>query len=255
MRIARRPHGRVLAGDPLDLGRAQAGRRGRAFRAPLGGTRAQLGLADGVPREVVAVLEAVAEDDVHHPERERRVGAGQQREVPVRLLGGPRAVRVDRDQPRAAPARLLDERPQVDVRADDVRAPGEDQPRVHERLGVEADRAADAGLVAGGARARADRAVEQARARARGRSAGPCCRTRAGPCCRRTSTGRIACAPCSRAAAPQPLRDQRQRLVPGDALEAALALRGRRAAAGAAAARGCTRGRGSGSPSRTGSPG
>ena len=75
----------------------------------------------------------------------------------------------------------------------------------------------------GGARAGADRAVEQAGAQRAGRSGGPCCRRTAGPCCRRRSragwpAGR------GRDHVAEARRDLVQRLVPGDALEAALAL-------------------------------
>ena len=163
MRIA---DGRVVAysrAKRLDLVRAQAGGRGRPRGRPLARALAQLRVPQAVALEPVAVLEAVAEDHVHHPERERRVRAGIERDVLVGLLGRPRAVGVDRHEPRAAPARLLDERPQVHVRAHDVAAPGDDQPGLRDRLGVVAHGLAAGGLVAVAARARADRAVEQAR--------------------------------------------------------------------------------------------
>ena len=51
--------------------------------------------ADRVPLELVAVLEPVPEDDVHHPQRERGVRSRAGRQVQVGLLGGARAVGVD----------------------------------------------------------------------------------------------------------------------------------------------------------------
>ena len=135
------------------------GVRGRPFLRPL----AQRLGADRVPLDVVAVFQAVAEDHVHHAQGQRGIGAGQQRQVLVRLLGRAGAEGIDRDQLRAPPPRLLDEGPQVDVRAHDVGAPGHDEPGIDHRLGVEAHGLADRDRDAGGARAGADRAVEEAR--------------------------------------------------------------------------------------------
>ena len=139
------------------------GARGRPLRRAL----AQRLGADGVALDVVAVLEAVAEDHVHHAQGQRGVGTRQQRQVLVRLLRGARAEGIDGDELRAPPPRLLDEGPEVDVRADDVGAPGHDEPGVDHRLGIEAHGLADGDLDAGRARAGADRAVEEARPQAR----------------------------------------------------------------------------------------
>ena len=104
---------------------------------------------------------------------------------------------VDGHEARAAPARLLDERPEVDVGADDVGAPGHDEARVHDGLGVEADATCRA-WPSGRRRRRWRRWCGRAGSRpARGRSAGPCCRRRAGPCCPRTSRAGSPAAPCS----------------------------------------------------------
>ncbi len=159
----RRPRRRVLAGERLDLLRPQAGRRRRPRGRPLLRPLAQLLVADRVALEPVPVLEPVAEDDVHHPEREGGVRARVRREVQVGLLGGARAERVDAHEPRPSPPRLLDEGPQVHVRADDVRAPGHDEARVDDGLGVEAHRLPDGGLEAVAPRRRADGPVEEAR--------------------------------------------------------------------------------------------
>ncbi len=70
---------------------ATAGGLGRALRRPVAHVLAQLRSAHGVALEVVAVLEPVAEDDVHHAQRQGRVGARQERQVLVALLGRARA--------------------------------------------------------------------------------------------------------------------------------------------------------------------
>ena len=84
---------------------------GRASRPVIAAARAGVHSAHALaqlrraPRrvalEVVAVLEAVAEDHVHHAEGQRGVGAGQERQVLVGLLRRARAVGVDRRRARA----------------------------------------------------------------------------------------------------------------------------------------------------------
>ena len=140
----RGPRGRVLARE-APRSRPRVRPVSRAVRSGVHSrARARSSAAPTrVPLEVVAVLEAVAEDDVHHRRGRGRASVpGQEGQVLVGLLRGPRAVGVDRHEPRAAPPRLLDEGPEVDVRAHDVGAPGHDEARVDDRLGVEADRLA-----------------------------------------------------------------------------------------------------------------
>ena len=89
--------------------------------------------------DVVGVEQVLADDDVHHAEGERDVGAGIDGQIPVGAGGGAGAVRIDDHQLGAVAARFLDEGPEVDVVAVDVRAPGDDVARVREllRLGAE----------------------------------------------------------------------------------------------------------------------
>ena len=60
-----------------------------------------------VARDVVAIDQIVANQHVHEPERERGIGAGQQRNMLVAFLRGERAIRIDGDQLRAAALGLL----------------------------------------------------------------------------------------------------------------------------------------------------
>ena len=108
----------------------------------------------------LAVFQAVSQDHVHQPERERRVGARVRRKVPVREPRRARLIRVNDDQPRPGAPRLLNLRPQVNIIAVDVRAPGQDQPRVMEVLGVGAQFAAVDREQRLAARGRADGAVQ-----------------------------------------------------------------------------------------------
>ena len=87
-------------------------------------------VADGVARHVVVIDEAVADDDVHHGERERGVAGGFDLKVPVGRLRRARPDRIDDDDLRAAPLRLADKRPVVQVRDDRVRAPQHDEAAV-----------------------------------------------------------------------------------------------------------------------------
>ena len=81
-----------------------------------------------VAGEIVAVGEALLEQDVHDAAGQRPVGARAQRQMHVGLLGRGRAVGVDHDQ--LGPALLSgagDVGHQVDVGVDRVGAPDHDQ--------------------------------------------------------------------------------------------------------------------------------
>ncbi len=105
-------------------------------------------------------MQVFADDDVHHGERQRGIAARVDEEVLVRGGSGAVAVRIDDVELRAVAPRFDDERPEMDVRAEDVRAPGDDQLRVAELLGLgavaDAERLGHAGHAGGGA----DGAVE-----------------------------------------------------------------------------------------------
>ena len=81
-------------------------------------------------------MQPFADDDVHHGERQRDIAARIDEEVLVAGRAGAIAVRVDGVELRAVAPRFHDERPEVDVGAEDVRAPGEDQLGVAELLGL-----------------------------------------------------------------------------------------------------------------------
>ncbi len=156
----------VIARQVAHLAGADAADLGHALGRPLQRAFAQRRPAGGIDMlgEVVVVEPVVDDQLVHQPERERAVGAGQQRDVPVALVGGLGLARVDADELRAGPLRGLREGPEVQVRRDRVAAPDQDQPA----LGIERQVHADLGAVGRGQRlaagAGADRAVEQRRA-------------------------------------------------------------------------------------------
>ena len=122
--------------------------------------------ADRVAIDVVVIDEVLGDQHVHQAERERGVGARQERDVLVALFGRLAAIRVDGDELRAAALRFLRARPQVQVGRDRVAAPDEDQAAVLELLDVGPDDGADRRDPAGLAGGRADGAVEQRRAEA-----------------------------------------------------------------------------------------
>src|SRR5438094_928143 len=119
--------------------------------------------AERRPLDVVAVEVTLRDQDVHHGERQRRVGARADHEVEVRLLGGRRAIRIDDDDEGAAGTRLLDERHHVDRRVGRVHAPEDDQVRTHHLLRVVAGDGAQGGAPARVRGVDADRAVQAAR--------------------------------------------------------------------------------------------
>ena len=90
----------------------------------------------GVALDVIGVVQLLADDHVHHAQRQRRVAAGIDEEM---LVGGTRrcgCARIDSIEFRAVAPRFHDERPQVHVGAEDVGAPGDDQLRMAELLGL-----------------------------------------------------------------------------------------------------------------------
>jgi hypothetical protein len=97
--------------------------------------------AERVAGDVVVIEQLVADQHVHQAERQRAVGSRQQRDVLVALVGGRRAAGVDGDQAGTAPFRFLRQAPEVQVGDDAVASPDDDQPRIDDVLGVEADAA------------------------------------------------------------------------------------------------------------------
>ncbi len=138
--------------------------RGRALSRPFGDSRLQLVETIDVIADVVPVEPAVALQFVHHAQRQRAVGAGQQRDVLVALVGRLGAARVDRNQLGAMPLGLLRQRPEMQVAGDRIAAPDDDRLALGEEAHVHAALDAVGGgqrVAAGG---RADRAFEQRRA-------------------------------------------------------------------------------------------
>ena len=139
---AGRARGRDALAERDDRRLVDAGDLGHPVRRELEDPLLELGPADGVLGEVVAVLRAAADDHVQQAERERGVGAWERREVLVRLRRGARLERVDRDDVRTLLARLEDELPQVMTARQRVRAPQQDQLGVLEGLRVHPGRGA-----------------------------------------------------------------------------------------------------------------
>ena len=98
---------------------------------------------------------------VHQRQRQRAVGAGQQLQVLVALLGGFGPARVDAHQFGAGAFGLQGIGPEVQVRGDRVAAPDQDQPAVGVLLDMHAELAAIGGCQRVATGAGADRAVEQ----------------------------------------------------------------------------------------------
>ena len=155
----RMPVGRVWAirrPSVHDRRDRQPGDRRHAIGRVLEDALAERVPAHRVPVDEVAILGALAEHDVQQAERQRRVGAGQRRQVPVAGRGGARPHRIDGDDLRALAARLEDRAPQVRMRRQHVGAPDDHQLRAAQRLRIHAD-AVVAERVAG-AEAAGDRA-------------------------------------------------------------------------------------------------
>ena len=150
----------VEAREVHDLGLGEA----RDASRPGGVTRAQmlpqLAREVGVFREVVEVGEAVAEQHMHHGAGERAIGAGPEREMPVGDRGGARAVGVDHHEGRATllscAAHMVHD---IDLRGGRVAAPHDNEIRFRHLARVGPDESAGAGKPAGVCERGADRVL------------------------------------------------------------------------------------------------
>jgi hypothetical protein len=199
--------------------------RGDARRCVLACALSQFRRAERVPGEIVVVLEPLSEDDMHHAERERRVGSRTDTDPLVALIGGARANRVDRDDSRAVLMRPPHERPEVRVRGERVRSPQEHEVALWQSLAVGAGVRADGHLHADGARHRADRAIEL-RGAEEVEEAPVHRRALHEPHRARIRIGKDRLRPVARLRdGIQPRGDRVERLVPGGALELSTPLR------------------------------
>ena len=64
---------------------------------------------------------------MHHPQRQRRIGPGIDRQMLIRQRSRARLVRIDHNQLRAVTPRLFNKWPQMHIVAMDIRAPRDDQ--------------------------------------------------------------------------------------------------------------------------------
>ena len=110
----------------------------------------KLRVADCVFLYVVAIDQIFIDDYIDHTQRQRAVGAGPDRNVPVGFFGGAIAHRIDHHHLRAATPGLRDNRPQMKVGTDYVTGPDDDVAGVNEALRVGAWRGTDRHYVAGG---------------------------------------------------------------------------------------------------------
>ncbi|MDT4834220.1 hypothetical protein FQZ97_678540 [compost metagenome] len=151
----------VGLGQRDDLCLGNAADLGRTRRRPLQRALAQLLPAQRVVGDVVVVEPVVHDEFVHERQRQRGVGAGQQRDVLVALVGGFGLARVDAHQPRAGALGGLGVAPEVQVAGDGVAAPDEDELGLGEELDAHADLGAQRVDHGFAARHRADGAVQQ----------------------------------------------------------------------------------------------
>ena len=119
------------------------------MRRLVGKMRLDLGTEIGVAREIVAVGEALLQQQVHHGERQRAVGAGPQHQADVGRLDGGRAIDVDDHQLGAALlAGLGDVGHGVDLGRDGIAAPHDDQVGLGHLARIGSRQLADAGAPA-----------------------------------------------------------------------------------------------------------
>ena len=114
-----------------DLRRLNAADCRSALRRPFQGPRAQVFPAQRVCAQVVVVQPIVGDELLHQAQRQRGVGTRQQGDVLMAFVGGFGAARVYAHQLRAAPLRLLRIAPKMQVAANRIAAPDQDQPGIN----------------------------------------------------------------------------------------------------------------------------
>ena len=154
----------VVACQRTDLPGRHAAHIRRAIRSPLQRPLTQRVPAERMALDIVMVQPVVGDQLVHQRQRQRGVGSRQQRDMFVAFLGGFGPARVDADQLRAAAPGLLGIAPEMQVAADRVAAPDDDEPRLGEKLDPHADLGAQRLRHAFAAGGGANSAVQQRRA-------------------------------------------------------------------------------------------
>ena len=153
----------VVACQRGDLLHRHAAHLGSPLGRPLQGAFAQRGPAYGVLGQVGVVQPVVGDELVHQGQCQCGIGARAQGDVFVAFFGGFGFARVDAHQPCAVAFGLLHVAPEVQVAADGVAAPDQDELRLGKKLHLHADFAAQRVDQAFAACRRADRAVQQRR--------------------------------------------------------------------------------------------
>ena len=123
--------------QPLDVARGETRDLGnplrRKFRQYL---RFEPAEADRLGRDVIAVGEPIAHQDMHDPERQCRVGADPDLQVPIGKSRRAALARIDDDDLDATLLRGFRLCPEMHIRCDEVGAPGDDQVAFVDRFGV-----------------------------------------------------------------------------------------------------------------------
>ena len=153
--------GAVVFGQCANLLGCNAADKGCALGWPLQGAAAQQVPAQCVAGQVVVVQPVMLNQFVHQGERQRAIGAGQQCNVFVALVGRFTLARVDADQFGALVLGLLRIAPEVQVAGDRVAAPDQYQSGFGKELQVHAELATERLRQRFGAGGGADRAVQQ----------------------------------------------------------------------------------------------
>ena len=150
----------IVARQTFNLRGGYTAHGGSTFRCPLQRPRPQFGPADGVPGKVVVVQPVMRDELVHQGQRQGCVGAGQQGDVFVAFFGGFRIPGINAHQPRACALGLLHIAPKMQVAANRVAAPDDDEFGFGKKLHAHADLAAQRLGKAFPASRRANRAVQ-----------------------------------------------------------------------------------------------
>jgi hypothetical protein len=151
----------IVLRQGCDLCRFNATNRCGALRRPLQGVVTQSVPAQGVLRQVVVVQPVVADQFMHQRQRQRGIGAGQQGNMFVAFVGRFCAARVDANELGAVALGQLGITPEMQVAANRIAAPDQNELGMRKLLDPHADLAAQGVRQPGTASSGANGAVQQ----------------------------------------------------------------------------------------------
>ena len=122
-----RPGGGIFSGERNHVGAINSSERFHSFRRIFRRQFFQRVESLGIVGDIIGVVQIFSDDHVHQAQSERQVAARKNAEVFVGKPAGAISNRIDGVKTGAVSPRFHDKGPQMHIRSQNVRAPGDDQ--------------------------------------------------------------------------------------------------------------------------------